>query len=150
MDECGGFGVAGHSSPNFLAFNLNALMSDGGIPRGPETITFTPLAASVTINSGHSSSGTITMECFDSSSASVGSDSIAGTSALAPLTVTASGIQSCVLSFTGSVAVFDDLLWEAAAGPPVPAVSYQGVMVLVLLLLLVSTVFLFWLRRSAA
>jgi hypothetical protein len=38
LNECSDFGVTGHSSPNFLAFNCDAVMSDGGSPRLPETI----------------------------------------------------------------------------------------------------------------
>ena len=139
LDECGSFGVSGHSSPNFLAFNTAAPMADGGIPAGPETITFSPLAASVTINGGLG--GTITMECFDASAVSVGSDVIVGTSVLAPLTVSAPGIESCVLSFTDSVAVFDDLQWEddgGGDGGGVPASSPLGVLVLLAILMTVS------------
>ena len=40
LNECGGFGVTGHSPPNVLAFDNGAQLSDGGIPRGPETISF--------------------------------------------------------------------------------------------------------------
>ena len=46
---------------------------------------------------------------------SVGLQSITGTSALQPLSVTATGqIASCRLSFTGTVAVFDDLTYNPA------------------------------------
>ena len=59
----------------------------------------------------------MTLECFDAGAASVGSQSITGASALQPLSVAASGqIVYCVLSFTGSVAVFDDLTYN----PPIP------------------------------
>jgi len=112
LDECGGFGVNGHSAPNFLAFNINSGLSNGGIPRGPETITFSPAADSVSIAAGHASAGTITMECFDGGGAPLGSDSLVGSSTLQPLEVAAAGIASCVLSFTGAVAVFDDLTFD--------------------------------------
>lgn len=117
LDECGGFGVTGYSPPNFLAFNTGALLSNGGIPQGPETVTFVQTVDTVSINAGSGSSGTITMECFASGGGSVGSQSITGTPNLQPLTVTAPGqVANCVLTFTGSVAVFDDLTWD----PPVP------------------------------
>ena len=46
-----------------------------------------------------------------------GTDSITGTATLQPLTVTATGqIDYCWLSFTGTVAVFDDLTYN----PPIP------------------------------
>ena len=37
LNECSNFGVNALSSPNFLAFNRSAPMSDGGIPQDPET-----------------------------------------------------------------------------------------------------------------
>jgi len=117
LDQCGNFGVSGYSPPNFLAFNINSSLSNGGIPRGPETLTFSVAVDTVAINAGHNSAGTITLECFDAGAASVGSQSITGTSALQPLSVTAAGqIASCRLSFTGTVAVFDDLTYN----PPIP------------------------------
>lgn len=117
LDECGGFGVTGYSAPNFLAFNTGANLSNGGIPRGPETLTFSVAVDTVAINAGADSAGTITLECFDAGAASVGSQSITGAAALQPLSVTAAGqIASCRLSFTGSVAVFDDLTYN----PPIP------------------------------
>lgn len=117
LDECGNFGVSGHSPPNFLAFNVNSTLSNGATPQGPEQISFSQVVDTVTINGGHSNSGTITLECFDGVGASVGMQSITGSSTLAPITVTATGqIDNCWLSFTGTVAVFDDLTYD----PPVP------------------------------
>ena len=125
LDECGGFGVTGHSPPNFLAFNTGAVLSNGGLARGPETVTFVQTVDTVSVNAGSTFAGTITLECFASGGGSVGSQSIAGTANLQPLTVTAAGqIANCVLSFTGDVAVFDDLTWN----PPVP-VELQSVTV---------------------
>jgi hypothetical protein len=117
LDECGNFTATGYSPPNFLAFNVNSSLSNGGIPRGPETLTFSQPVTTVAIRGGHGSSGSITLECFNGAGATVGSQTVAGTVALQPLTVTASGqIASCRLSFTGTVAVFDDLTYD----PPIP------------------------------
>lgn len=117
LDQCGNFGVTGYSPPNFLAFNVNSALSNGGVPRGPETLTFSQTVDTVAVNGGHSSSGTITLECFNAAGSSVGLQTISGTSALQPLSVTATGqIASCRLSFTGTVAVFDDLTYN----PPIP------------------------------
>ena len=52
FDECSGFGVSGHSSPNFLGFNENAIFSDGGSERGPGTLLFDPLVSLVEISAG--------------------------------------------------------------------------------------------------
>jgi hypothetical protein len=117
LDECGNFGVTGYSPPNFLAFNTGSTLSNGATPQGPEQILFTAIVDTVTIYGGHLNSGTITLECYDSTGAVVGTQSITGTPALKPITVTATGeIHDCWLSFTGSVAVFDDLTYN----PPIP------------------------------
>ena len=109
LDECSNFGVTGYSSPNFLAFNTGASNSDGGVPQGPETMTFDPLINSLTLNCGANAGGTVTLECFDGGGASLGSDTINVSSVLSPLTVADSGIASCVVSFTAALMVCDDL-----------------------------------------
>jgi hypothetical protein len=125
LDQCGGFGVTGHSPPNFLAFNTGSVLSNGGIPQGPETLTFSQTVDTVAVNAGHGQAGTITLECFTGGGVPVGSQSVVGLSALQPLSVTAAGqIGHCVLSFTGTVAVFDDLTYD----PPVP-VELQSLVV---------------------
>lgn len=40
LNASGGFGVPALSGSNFLAFNTTAVMADGGIARGPETVLF--------------------------------------------------------------------------------------------------------------
>jgi hypothetical protein len=115
LDECSNFGVSGHSSPNFLGFNNGASLSDGGVPQGPETITFDLLASHVQINagSGYNLGETATMECFNSLDNLVGSDSITITSALQTLSVDGCDITRCVISYTGTTLVLDDLAFEA-------------------------------------
>jgi len=49
LDECGSFGVPALSGDNFLAFNRNAQMQDGGIPTDPQIIIFDPAASVVSI-----------------------------------------------------------------------------------------------------
>ena len=51
LDTCSGFGVAPHSGLRFLAFNGNLPdeLSDGGTPRGPETILFSQRQKRVSI-----------------------------------------------------------------------------------------------------
>ena len=117
LDECGNFGVSGYSAPNFLAFNTGANLSNGGIPRGPETLTFSVAVDTVAINGGSASAGTITLECFDAGAASVGSQSITGASALQPL-VGHRGRADRVLpaELHRRAAVFDDLTYN----PPIP------------------------------
>lgn len=109
LDECGNFGVTGYSPPNFFAFNTASALNNGGVPQGPETLTFGPVCSYVRIKAGGALAGTIRLECFDVLHASLGSVSLAGTANLQELQLAAPGIASCVLSFTGTVAVFDDL-----------------------------------------
>ena len=114
IDECGLFNVTGYSPPNFLAFDIGSTMANGAVPQGPETLTFGPVASSVSILAGGESAGTIQLECFDVFHASLGTDTLVGTSNLQELEVVAPGIASCMVSFTGSVAVFDDLEYDQA------------------------------------
>jgi len=122
------FGVTGHSSPNFLAFNGSVLLMDGGTPVGPETMVFTIPADDVTISCGvgFGDTGTATLECFDAGNGSLGSDVINVTDVLQPLQVTSSGIASCVLSYTttSDVLVCDDLAFDPAV--PVELVGFDA------------------------
>src|SRR5690242_7219786 len=49
MDACGGWVTAPRTGARFLAFNAATAYSDGGIPRGPETIKLTSLQKRVSI-----------------------------------------------------------------------------------------------------
>ena len=136
LDECSNFGVSGHSSPNFLAFNSTFPLMDGGLPIGPETMTFTPLSpavqlgATVSMNCGAGSgtTGTATLECFDTGGGSLGSDVINIASALQPLSVSALDIASCVFSFNASTTwmVCDDLQFSGVV--PVELLSFDAVL----------------------
>jgi hypothetical protein len=52
LNECGGFNVTGHSSPNFLAFDCQATLSNGGSPFLPEKIIFITPVSGVSLNVG--------------------------------------------------------------------------------------------------
>ena len=64
LNQCGSFGVNGHSSPNFLAFNTGVNYSNGKPASGPETITFNKPISTATINTGQGSGGTATLTAF--------------------------------------------------------------------------------------
>ncbi|MFL6244390.1 MAG: IPTL-CTERM sorting domain-containing protein [Thermoanaerobaculia bacterium] len=130
LDECGSFGVTGHSSPNFLAFNVTALNPDGGIPSGPEFLTFSQPVELVQMNVGHALAGLITLQCSGANGV-IGVSTLTGTSALSTISVQGGAITSCVLSFTGTVLVVDDLAF-AAYVPPVPTLSELALLALVL------------------
>jgi hypothetical protein len=52
LDECSNFGVTGHSSPNFLAFNCGSVLSTGGVPFLPEKLIFTTPVSGVSLKIG--------------------------------------------------------------------------------------------------
>lgn len=132
LDECSNFSVTGYSAPNFLAFNTGSLLSGGGVPEGPETMTFTNPASWVQINVGNENAGTITLACFVDGSPA-GSASVIGASALTTLSVSAPGITSCTLSFTGSLLVADDLAFVVPA-LEIPTVTEWGLLAFSVLL----------------
>ncbi len=110
LDQCGGFGVSGFSPPNFLAFNGGALLMDGGIPRGPETLLFDPLVSHVEISAGsRSGSGQLlTVEAFGPGGAPIDMDSVILAPQLQLLSVAGEGIREVRISGP-SVFVLDDL-----------------------------------------
>ena len=111
LNQSGGFGVTGQSSPNFLAFNSGVNYSDGQPATGPETITFDTPISTATIDTGQGSGGTATVTAFRGSQV-VGSAFRTSTAKLAPLTVSGEHITKLELSFTGSAIVFDNLRWN--------------------------------------
>lgn len=119
LNECSNFGVTGHSSPNFLAFNTGTSLSNGGIPKGPETITFNSVVSHVQINAGSSSAGTIIMTAYNAQNVALGSAQITGNSALQTLLIQKAGIKKVVIQFTGSWLVLDDLAFLGVASPSV-------------------------------
>jgi len=119
LNECGLFGVTGHSSPNFLAFNPGASMSDDGTPRTPEIMHFdrpiTYLEAMV--GSGDFTGGTVTLAAYNADNALVDSAAVALAAAVAPIAVAGDGIVTVVLSCTSDAYfIVDDLQFTPAAG----------------------------------
>jgi hypothetical protein len=118
LDECSNFSVTGYSSPNFLAFNPTSSMSDGGIPRPPETIQFPGGATQVQalVGSGDPTLAGIlaTMIAYDTGGAVVDSSSVELLPAVTPLSV--SGDISYVEVDVGGPGawVLDDLSFEPA------------------------------------
>jgi hypothetical protein len=117
LNECGNFGVSGHSAPNFLAWNTTANLSNGGIPTGPETLVFSQPVGLVQINAGSTSGGQITMQAFNAADALLGSASLTMTAALQTLKITAIGIAKVVITHpVSSAGVLDDLAFVQSAG----------------------------------
>jgi|GEM_PF-1755665 len=127
LNECSNFGVTGHSTPNFLAFNIGSSMSNGGIPKGPETIIFNSIVSQVQINAGSSNAGTVIMTAYNAQNVSLGSAQITSTSALQTLSIQKAGIKKVVIQFTGDWLVLDDLAFLAVATPSVSIATDKSV-----------------------
>jgi hypothetical protein len=112
----GGFGVIGYSPPNFLGFNCIAQLADGGIPTGPERLTFSSLVTFVQINvaSGQGSQGqSLTIEAFNDNDELIDANSVVLQPLLVPLTVSGAGIRYVVIGQVQACAwVGDDLSFE--------------------------------------
>ncbi|RJP46624.1 MAG: IPTL-CTERM sorting domain-containing protein [Desulfobacteraceae bacterium] len=137
LDECGFFSVTGHSAPNFLAFNLNSELSDGGIPRGPERIDFDFEVCQIQANfgAGPAHSGSATLDAYDGSDMLVGSDTLPISSSLQTLSVSAPRIKYVIFSFTSNVIVFDDLAFvPCRTSSPIPTLSEWGMIIMSLIL----------------
>jgi len=110
------FAVTGESEPNALAFNTGATYSaakGGGVPRGPETITFdTPIHAA-SIRVGQTGGGTVRLTAFDGTTA-VSTNFQTSQSALQTLDVAAARITTLRLEFSGTATVWDDLTWSTS------------------------------------
>lgn len=120
LNQLSSFGILARSGTDFLAFNNNpaAVMSDGGRPVGPETLTFSSAMQSVSIYAGSGFNATVSLEVFNASGASLGIHSASqGAGDWVQLSVAASGIRSARLSSNADYYVFDDLEFVAA---PVP------------------------------
>lgn len=114
------FAVSGYSAPNFLAFNTASGLSDGGIPRPPETIDFSlPLKTLTLFVATSATAGDVgnpvTLQAFDETGVLIGADSTALATTIKPLSVSAgssvSGIARVVISSPAVVMIVDDLLF---------------------------------------
>jgi hypothetical protein len=128
MNQSSNFGVNAHSGVDFLAFNLGAFLSDGGVPRGPETISFATPVFDVGLWVGGGSSGsTYTLEAFDAAGGLLGSTSILPPSEQwSQLTINTANISSLILSFDNGTAVVDDLTWNTSAAPEPSTLALLG------------------------
>ncbi|MCB9315720.1 MAG: HYR domain-containing protein, partial [Lewinellaceae bacterium] len=107
LNECGNFSVSGHSSPNFLARNLqhsNTLRLD-----------FSPLASNVSFKAARA--GTITATAYDQGGGVLGVQIVPVTNTLQTISLPYSGIDHVHIQSAGSVAVLDDLSFESGDAP---------------------------------
>jgi hypothetical protein len=117
IDYSGNFNVTGFSTPNFFAFNTGASFSIGGVPAGPETLSFSPPVRAIRMMAGAVNAGTITLQALNVNGSFLAGDTVTGQSALQLLEVygNMSGeaiICRAVIAFTGTVLVIDDLSFD--------------------------------------
>jgi hypothetical protein len=111
LDQCSSFFPNNYSSPNFLAFDTRKLLNNGGIPRGPETITFLEPVSDVRINAAWSHIS-ITMNAYDASDNLLDSDEISATTGFKPMRVSATGITKLVIGYSGAATLLlDDMIF---------------------------------------
>ena len=130
LDQDGNFGVPAHSGRNFLAFNVNAVMSDGGVPRDPETIQFdTPMVAVSIYAAGGYVPATFEMDAYDVNGNLVDSN-VVNTQDYSQLSVASdAGIDHVVLTASGSSTgfwVYDDLSFDDGMTTAVALVTAHG------------------------
>ena len=121
LNQGGNFGIDAHSGENFLAFNRQATMSDGGTPTDPETIALDVTCSLVSIwVAGANNVDDFLMEAFNAGGDLIDS-AFTATQQWALLSVTGAGIKSVVLTQTGDHAwVYDDLNCRPDGGGDVP------------------------------
>ena len=104
INECGNFGVSGHSSPVFIGNNHNNTPGD-------LLISFDNIVSKVQINAGTNSGTTFQMIGYDENNNQIVQSAVLnGTNVLTPISVTANGIKSIrVVTSGGDVFVYDDL-----------------------------------------
>lgn len=123
LNQSGNFGVNARSGVNFLAFNSGATLANGGIPIGPETISFSSLQSNVSIYaSGGFNASTFTLSAFDSNNVLLGTSVISTTAGNYGLLSFASGlgIQRITIASTRGLFVLDDLTFTPGGPAPVP------------------------------
>jgi hypothetical protein len=105
----GGWPLTGYSGSNFLAFNTNATLNGGGVPRGPETLLFSPPVSSVTLRAATPDAGSFTLSAYNALNALLSTSTINLSSALAPVQVSGDSISRVVISSPAATFVVDDL-----------------------------------------
>jgi len=114
LDECGGFGVSGHSPPNFLAFAnfANVNFMDGGKPLPPEKVLFTNPVKYVEAKVGSQITDILTMTAYDINDNVVGTTSITLQAAMQVVSISAPNISYVIFDTPAFVFVIDDLGWN--------------------------------------
>ncbi|MBX9254289.1 hypothetical protein H1Q63_10105 [Desmonostoc muscorum CCALA 125] len=76
LNQSGSFGVDALSGSNFLAFNRDAILSNGGVPTDPETISFADLISDFSIFASGGDPNTFQLQAFDIENSLLGTETI--------------------------------------------------------------------------
>jgi len=136
LGDCSKFGVEGYGGYRFLAFNAAARLADGGVPKGPEVLSFSWPVQSVEVLTGSPAQGSVTLSCLDGDGAPAGSATIGLGKALQPLSVSGQDIASCQIDFDAAALVLDNPRFTPQDALPIPAQTSPGTGLLILLLAL--------------
>jgi hypothetical protein len=118
LNEASSFGVTGHSPPNFLAFNCEACLCNGGVPQCPEEIIFLVPTESVAalVGSGYAVGQALTMTAYSDNGELLDSDTVVLSATMTEIVVEslshAASIARVVISGSGCW-VLDDLVYGA-------------------------------------
>ena len=115
INEAGNFGVNGHSSPNFLAFNTGGRYPNGGTARPPQFIIFDTPVDVVTINAGARGGGGITMTAFDADDDEIADTELDMQAQMQEMPIERGGIAYVVIETGVNVFVLDDLYFASLA-----------------------------------
>ncbi|MBC1223912.1 PEP-CTERM sorting domain-containing protein [Nostoc sp. UCD121] len=121
IDQLGNFGVNALSGANFLAFNRGAILSNGGIPTDPETISFAdPIIDFSIFASGGFVSNTFQVQAFDINNLLLGTSKIntaVGEWGQLNFSSSLGDVSKVVLTGTGAASffVYDNLSFTPAS-----------------------------------
>lgn len=99
--------ISGYSPPNFLSFNCNATMLNGGTPCPPETLSFDPPVTAVTMVAIGTEGTTMTVVGYDGGT-EVDNDAAGLSSTAETLTVSGSSITRIVIDYESIYTVVVD------------------------------------------
>ncbi len=114
LNDSGNFGIAGYSSPNFVAWNTD-------VTAASERIDFALPASNLSLEVGSTEAGQFTATAFDLQGEVLGSETILLTSALQEISFPFGNIGSVEFGTTASFGVLDNLQYELAFPTPISA-----------------------------
>ncbi len=105
LNQCGSFGVSGHSVPNFLAWNSGAGTGT------TQTLTFSSDASGLSFRMASSGGGTASITARNAAGATIQTVSRSLSSSIQTATITVPGVRSVVISVPSGDGVLDDLVF---------------------------------------